>query len=71
MFMIGEHLSTITNPWQEYATLNCEKQQNFTSKKLRKSAEFRFKNLVQFGTSFRHYVSPGKSGGSRMHVYAQ
>jgi hypothetical protein len=42
-----------------------------SSFKLRKSAEFHFKNLVQFGTSFRCYGLPGKSGGSRMNVDAQ
>jgi hypothetical protein len=40
MFMSGDHISSATNPWQVG---------NFT---MRKSVEFRWKNLVQFGPRF-------------------
>jgi hypothetical protein len=39
--------------------------------KLRKSAEFCFKNLVQFGARFRHYGSTGKSDDSEIHLQAR
>jgi hypothetical protein len=32
MVMLGDHISTTVNHWQEYVVLNCEKQQKFTSK---------------------------------------
>jgi hypothetical protein len=50
--------SVIREPWWECGF------------KLRKSAKFGFTNLVQFGTSFRRYRSPGKFSGSKMHAHA-
>jgi hypothetical protein len=32
IFMLGDHTSTTANPWLKQTALNCENQQNFTSK---------------------------------------
>jgi hypothetical protein len=32
IFMLGDHISTAANPWQECTALNCENQQKFDPK---------------------------------------
>jgi hypothetical protein len=59
MFMLGDHIH------------HCEPLGRVHSFKWRKSAKFWFKNLVQFGTGFRHCGLCGKSEASEMHVHVR